>query len=140
MNSNHDELGQDMNWQIYETFFQAMELMISQGITLVVEAAFQHKLWAPKLEPLQKISRVSIVICMVDPLTARARFIERGLADPTRERFHGDKATHAAKEGIESVVGIYDPPKLSVPTLCVDTTEGYHPNVAEIVSFAMQAP
>lgn len=99
MNCNHDALGNDVNRGIYETFFQAVELMVANGISPVVEAAFQHKLWAPKLESLQALTRMPVVICTVDPPIARARFIERGLADPMRERFHGDRAVHAAKEG-----------------------------------------
>ena len=138
MNGSHDALGDDVNRGIYETFFQAVELMVSKGISLVVEAAFQHKLWAPKLEPLLDLTRMSLVICAVDPPIARARFIERGLADPMRERFHGDRAVHAAKEGIRLPIGDYNPPRLSAPTLCVDTTDGYRPGMKEIVSFVMQ--
>jgi len=130
MNRSHEELGTEANWKLYETFFEAVELMTSNGISVVVEAAFQNKLWAPKLKLLQETSRLSIIVCTVDPLVAQARFIARGLADPTRERFHGDKAVPAED---------YDPPRLSVPTLNVDTTEGYRPNMEEIVSFALMS-
>ena len=81
---------------------------------------------------------MSVVICTVDPPIARARFIERGLADPMRERFHGDRAVHAAKEGIRLPIEDYNPPRLSVPTLRVDTMDGYHPGMEEIVIFVMQ--
>lgn len=81
---------------------------------------------------------MSIVICTVDPLLARSRFIERGLADPTRNRFHGDRAVHAAKEGIQLPIGDYNPPRLSTPTLYVETTDGYRPGMEEIVFFVMQ--
>jgi predicted kinase len=139
MGSSHDSLGKDTSWGIYETFFQAVELMAARGISLVVEAAWDHKAWAPKLQPLQDVSRMSIVICSVDPQVARARSIERGLADSTRERFHGDRYVRAAKEGIRLPVGSYDPPRLSVPTLVVDTADGYEPEMGEIVSFVMQS-
>jgi hypothetical protein len=33
-------------------------------------------------------------------------------------------------------VGDYDPPKFAVPTLVVDTTQGYRPQLEAIVSFA----
>ncbi len=132
VNGSHDALGSDVNRQIYETFFQAVEWMISKEISLVVEAAFQHKLWAPKLEPLQDLSRMSIVICTIDPLLARSRFTERCLADSTRERFHGDRTVSAA-------IADYDPLRLSTPTLHVDTTGGYRPGMEEIVSFVMRS-
>jgi predicted kinase len=136
--SDHVALGKDANWEVYETFFQAIELLLRRGITLVAEAAFQHKLWAPKLESLQTLCRLGIVVCEVAPQTARTRFIERGLADPHRERFHGDHAVQAAREGVDLPVGAYDPPHLAVPTLIVDTTDGYRPDVASIVAFARQ--
>lgn len=83
---------------------------------------------------------MSIVVCTLDPLLARSRFMERCLADPTRERFHGDRAAvPAAHEETGLLVANYDPPRLSVPTLSVDTTDGYRPGRDEIVSFVMQA-
>lgn len=139
MNSDHDALGSDVNWEIYETFFQIVELMVSRGISLVVEAAFQHKLWVPKLEPLRNLSKMAIVICTVDPRLARSRCIARSQSDPTRERFHGDRAVHAAQEGIRLSIRTYNPPKLSTPTLYVDTTDGYCPSMEEIVLFVMQS-
>lgn len=140
MNANHEALGNDANRAIYETFFQAVELMVSKRISLVIEAAFQHKLWAPRLEPLQSLSRMSLLICTVDPLLARSRFIERGLADPTRKRFHGDQAVPAEKAEKKEVglpLGNYDPPRLATPTLPIDTTDGYRPGMEAIVSFVM---
>ncbi len=127
-----DEVGRE----IYATFFETIELLLRRRITLVAEAAFQHKLWGPKLEPLREIARVRIVVCSVDPELARARHIERGLADPGRERFHGDHAVQAAREGRVLPIGAYDPPRVDVPTLAVDTSDGYRPGFEAIVSFA----
>ena len=138
-NSSHESLGKDVNRDIYDTFFQAVELLLTKGITLVIEAAFQHKLWFAKLEHLQKISEICILLCSIDPPLARSRFIQRGLSDSNRERFHGDRAVHAAKDGIQLPIGEYDPPRLSVPTLEVDTTKGYQPEMEEIVSFVMRS-
>src|SRR5262245_50913503 len=35
-----------------DVFFKTIELLLQHGVTLIAEAAFQHKLWAPRLEPL----------------------------------------------------------------------------------------
>jgi predicted kinase len=127
--------GGDIAWAVYETFFDTVKLLLDRQITLVAEAAFQHKLWASKLEPLRSIARIRIVVCDIDPELARSRHIERGLADPSRERFHGDPAVQAAREGRSLPIGEYDPPRLDVPTLSVDTTTGYQPGMESIVSF-----
>jgi predicted kinase len=128
--------GDDIGRRVYEVFFDTVKLLLSHRITLVAEAAFQHKLWAPKLELLREIARIRIVLCAVDPELARARHIERGLADPDRERFHEDRVVRAAREGRAEPIGEYDPPRLDVPMLTVDTSDGYQPAFETIVSFA----
>jgi len=59
------------------------------------------------------------------PGCARARQAERGRDDPARARFHPKGAA-----------GRYDPPRLDVPTLRVDTSDGYRPGFDTIVEFA----
>ena len=138
MGGTHASLGQDINWRLYTIFFETVDFVVSKGISVVIEAAFQHKVWAPKLTHLAEVARVSIVVCTVDPNLARSRFIERGLADPARERFHGDNAVQAAKDGIELPSMQYAPPEMDLPILMVDTTNGYSPTLDHIASFAMQ--
>jgi predicted kinase len=127
--------GDEIAWAVYDTFFATIELLIGRRITLVAEAAFQHRLWAPKLATLREAARVRILLCEVDPQLARRRHIERGLADPLRERFHHDAAVRAAREGRELPIGLYQPPDLGLPTLRVDTSDGYRPGLEEIVRF-----
>jgi predicted kinase len=138
MGGTHASLGQEINVRLYNIFFETVEFVISKGLSVVIEAAFQHKLWAPKLTHLAEVARLSIVVCTVDPNLARSRFIERSLADPARERFHGDNAAHAAKEGIELLITQYQPPEMDLPILTVDTTDGYNPMLDQIASFAMR--
>jgi predicted kinase len=138
MGGSHASLGQEVNWHLYNIFFETVDFVVSKGISVIIEAAFQHKLWAPKLTQLANVSRVSIIVCTVDPNLARARFIERGLADSTRERFHGDNTVQAANDGVELPIGNYAPPEMNLPILTVDTTDGYHPALYQIASFAMQ--
>ncbi|MEO7912067.1 MAG: AAA family ATPase [Roseiflexaceae bacterium] len=138
LGGSHASLGEDINWRLFNIFFETVDFVVSRGLSVVIEAAFQHKLWSPKLTDLAEVARVSIVVCTVDPNLARSRFIERGLADPARERFHGDNAGHAAKVGTELPVMQYQPPEMDLPILTVDTTNGYLPTLDQIASFAMQ--
>jgi hypothetical protein len=86
--------------------------------------------WAPRLEPLLAVARVRIVLCEVDPELARARQVARGLGDPVRARIHPQRAAR------DQATGSYDPPRLDVPTLRVDTSDGYRPAFDTIVEFA----
>src|SRR3954467_5622586 len=80
----------DIPPRAYETFFDTVELFLHRGVTLIAEAAFQHKLWAPKLAPLCEIARARIIVCLVTPELARSRRLQRSQDDPDRLRFHPD--------------------------------------------------
>jgi hypothetical protein len=128
--------GDNVGLKIYEVFFDTLQFLLHRNISLVAEAAFQHKLWAPKLQPLLELARVRVVQCSVDAEIARARHIERGLADPLRERFHDDRPVRAAREGRQLPIGVFDPLRLDVPSLTVNTSDGYRPAFESIVAFA----
>jgi predicted kinase len=136
MGGTHASLGKDINLRLYNIFFETVDFVVAKGVSVVIEAAFQHKAWFPKLTHLAEIASVSIVVCTIEPQLARARFLERVAADSTRERFHGDSTLFAAKDGIEILDGKYDPPQMDLPTLIVDTADGYNPTLDQIVSFA----
>lgn len=130
------ELADDLGRQVYEAFFDTVNLLLNHHITLVIEAAFQHKLWAPKLEPLRETARVRIVLCRVAPELARLRQVERDQSDPARAGFHHSRVVQAVREGRNLPIGNYDPPHLDVPTLTVNTADGYLPAFETIVAFA----
>jgi predicted kinase len=119
-----------------DVFFKMIETLLREGVSLVAEAAFQHKLWAPRLEPLLTMARSRLIVCAVDPQLARSRHVQRGLADPERERFHGDPWVREAREGRSLPLTSYDPPRFNVPTLVVDTLDGYRPKLEVVVAFA----
>ena len=127
------ETGGDIQRHATDVFFDALAILLGGGVTVVAEAAFQHKVWAPRLEPLLAVARVRVVLCELDAERALVRRIERGLADPERAWFHPNEAARNRTAG--NVVS-YDPPRLEVPTLRVDTSDGYRPAFEEIVEFA----
>ncbi|GHT93075.1 hypothetical protein FACS1894140_5910 [Spirochaetia bacterium] len=145
-NSSHKDLGPDVNLTIYNVFFQAAELLLKNNITLIIEAAFQHKNWAQRLEPLLPAVRARVVVCSIDPHLARDRYIQRGLSDTNRERFHGDFGGQAAQgewmaatQAMQLPIAAYENLRLPVPTLEVDTSNDYQPEIKDIISFIMQA-
>jgi predicted kinase len=122
----------DSALRVYETFFQTIKLVLSQGITSIAEASFQHKRWAPKLEPLQAIARIRIIICEVGPQLAAERWLARQSTDPGRLRFHGETSS------VPTLISEYEAPRLSVPTLIVNTIAEYQPDLAAISEFALR--
>ena len=130
----------DINGYIYTTFFSTVELLLNKRVTLVAEAAFQHKVWLPKLEALRKVARIRLIHCTIDPQLAKSRFVERSTMDAERVQYHDDLTVEAAREAIERLIETYEPPQMNVPTLVVNTTDGYQPSLTEIVSFIRNPP
>jgi len=124
MGSAGDAAG-ELQRRATDVFFDALALLLERGVTVVAEAAFQHKVWAPRLEPLRRIADVRIVLCDIEPQRALARRAARDVADPARAGFHPESSTGAS----------YDPPRIEVPTLRVETADGYRPELDAVVAF-----
>lgn len=131
----HGELPPETNGIVTGLFFDTIERLIDGGASLIAEAAFQHPVWSAKLRPLMDKARVRLLVCSPggDGRTALDRFLERGLSDPRREYFHGDKGVHMARAGMELAVSTYEEPRLNVPTWHIDTSDGYKPGIDEII-------
>lgn len=112
----------------YSLFFATIRLFLENGVTHVAEAAFQHANWARGLEPLQPLAQLRIVRCRVEPVIARARAERRRGAQPSRAAH--DDIGHFSKGPS------FEPIRLDVPTLDVDTTNGYKPDLNAIAAFA----
>jgi len=124
--------GDELTARTLPVFFAVLELLLSAGVTTVAEAAFQDKVWRPRLEPLAGLAHFRIVHCTVDAAVAFERSMNRLRDTPTR-RAHADpreEAEHAATHRA------FDRLSMSVPEIEVDTTDGYRPALAEIVAFA----
>jgi hypothetical protein len=111
----------------YGVFFAALELLLRAEVTVVAEAAFAHPLWSRGLGPLAPLADFRVVRCEVTPAEARRRINDRLRSEPSR-------AAHADAEHL-SAAPAYVPLALDVPTLDVDTSAGYDPDLAAIVAF-----
>ena len=116
---------EDVQLKATDAFFRALTARVEEGLSLVAEAAFQHGVWTSRLEPILAIADVRIVVCDVPAKVARERIGRRAALDPGRERFHPGNEVREE----------YDPPRIAVPTLEVDTADGYRPQLGEIAEF-----
>jgi len=132
--SSHNTLPQNTNKEVSGTFFRVLELLAGAGVSVVAEAAFQQRVWQEGLRPVEDKARIMVLLCSVNPNLAIKRFNDRLLADPEREKLHGDRDA-GRDEPLKNFILEYTPPALPVPVLEVDTTDGYLPNLDAIIDF-----
>ena len=111
----------------YSLFFATIRLFLENGVTHVAEAAFQHGNWVRGLEALQPLARLRIVRCQIDPSIARARAEQRRREQRSRAA-HDDIGHFSVDRSFELI-------HLAEPTLDVDTSNGYAPDLDAIAAF-----
>ncbi|MEV4670164.1 MULTISPECIES: AAA family ATPase [Actinomadura] len=126
-----------LNLPTLGAFFGVLRLLLEAGVTAVAEAAFQDKVWRPNLEPLTALADIRVVRCTVDSEIARERIVQRVE--------HGHRAAHGDRDLLEAIAAgrhsldSYVPLRMDLPTLIVDTSDGYRPALADIAAFARRA-
>ena len=132
----HDQLPPETNGVVTDFFFRIVEQYLENQVSIVVEAAFQHPLWASRLAPIEGLSRPAFIICELPGAVAASRHLQRGLNDAYREWYHGDKRVEIYRStGVIAPASEYQTPEFDWPTMRVDTSDGYAPTMEEIVSF-----
>ena len=130
----HDELPPDTNLQVTNLFFDLVYRYLEGNISVVIEAAFQHHVWEPRMPKILELADTRLVLCTTDDALAERRQIQRGLDNPDREFYHGDhKVVHYKKTGEVLPAATYAEPKFDIPTIRVSTDGEYAPTLDEIV-------
>src|SRR5687767_7439730 len=62
----HDELPPDTNRLVTETFFEIVDRYLASNISVLMEAAFQHRVWEPRLPKILERADVCIVLCWAE--------------------------------------------------------------------------
>jgi adenylate kinase family enzyme len=130
----HDELGPDANARATELFFDLVNEYLERNISIVIEAAFQHKVWEFRMPAIAERARPVMVLCKVDDAVAARRYLERGLAEPEREYYHGDNmVVHYRETGEILPYASFERPRFDIPTIEVSTDGEYVPSIGEVV-------
>lgn len=119
----------DLNLRTLPAFFDVLRVLLEAGVTTVAEAAFQDRIWRPRLEPLMEFADVRVVQCVVDEAVAHERIRLREASEPTRK-------AHDEGEAHRLLSSDYVRLALDVPSIEVDTTDGYVPGIAAVAEFA----
>ena len=123
--------GDPLTVRTFDLFFDVLRVLLTGGVSVVAEAAFQDPLWRRGLEPLAGLAELRIVQCVVDPSVARTRIGARRAAEPGR-------AAHAEilnLDALDEAYASFQRLSIAAPSVEVDTTDGYVPDVAAIAAF-----
>ncbi len=112
-------------------FFDVLRVLLAADVTVVAEAAFQDRLWRSGLEPLSDLARLRIVHCNVDLAVARTRIASRRATEASRAA-HAEILDLAT---LEQSFASFEEISMPAPSIDVDTTDGYAPDIPEIVEF-----
>ena len=135
----HDQLPPETNGVATDFFFRIVEQYLANQISIVIEAAFQHPLWASRLAPIEQLSRPTFVICDVPGDVAASRHLQRGLNDANREWYHGDKRVEIYRStGEIAPASEYQTPNFDWPTLYVDTSGETASHIEAIARFVRE--
>ncbi len=124
--------------QANAAFFDTAGRLLGHGVSLVIEAAFQQRLWAGPLAALASLADVRIVRCQIDPGLALRRINARLSQADWRQRLHPDRAYLDRQSDAAPERRTFDAIHLDHPTLDVDTTDAYQPDFSTILAFVMR--
>lgn len=126
-------LGDELTRRTLPVFFDQLGLLVRAGVSTVAEAAFQDRIWRPRLEELSEHARLRVVHCVVSAGLAAERIARRRAAQPLR-RAHADAGPEDAAAQARAHAG-FRRVTVDAPWIEVDTAAGYRPALAEIVAF-----
>ncbi len=130
----HDQLSPDTNGVVSSFFFEIVNQYLAGKVSIVIEAAFQHRVWEPRMPKLLALCTPFVVVCSVDGMVAAKRHLQRGLDDPKRAFYHGDKRVAIYQQTGEMLPpDDYTAPGFNVPTVHVSTAGPYSPSIDDLV-------
>jgi len=130
-------VGDPLTMRTFPVFFEVLRILVTASVTVVAEAAFQDGPWRKGLEPLTGLVRLRVVQCTVDEAVARER-IERRRATATSRRAHADGQLLTREDG--RAFASFERLSILAPSIVVDTTDGYAPDLEQVVGFVAARP
>jgi predicted kinase len=126
--------GDELTMRTLPVFFGVVELLLRAGVTTIADAAFQDPVWRLRLETFRGLADLRVVHCVVTHEVAFRRVRQRGRDNPVR-RAHADPSPDHDLAEFARQRDTFDRVSVDAPWMEVDTTDGYHPGLDEIVRF-----
>jgi predicted kinase len=122
----------------YAVLYLAARELLAAGRGLILESNFRRARSEADLEPLLRLGHSCLIHCTTDEDALIARYAQR-FARGERHPAHldGDRLG-VLREDL--VAGRFEPLRLPIPTLVVDTSAGWTPDYADVRDFAAAPP
>lgn len=118
----------------YAMLYLVAGRLIEAGTGLIIESNFRRGVSEEELKPLLAWSDAGLIHCGAAHEVVLARYAERSQRGE-RHAAHLD-TDRAAALADDLADGLFEPLKLAIPRLLVDTTDGWRPTYEEIRDFA----
>lgn len=128
------ETSQRLGGAAYAILYGVIRSLLAAGSGAVVESNLRRDRSEPELLPFLAASDARLVHCEADSELILARYAARTAA-PERHPVHMDAQRQADLE-LDLEHGRFEPLRLDIPVMRVDTTDGYRPSLERIVAFA----
>lgn len=119
--------------QAIALLFDIAQRLIEAGVSVVLEANFRADLTATEIEPIRALATVRQVICQAPVPEILDRF-------ETRQESDERHPVHAGLDDVDQLESDLQRkdygPIPGLPTLIVDTSDGFDPPIAEVARFA----
>jgi predicted kinase len=117
----------------FELLFAILERLLAAGTGAMIESNFRRGQAEPELRPFVKLADAALVHCALPDDAVVARFVDRA-GTAGRHPVHPDlERLPALRDDLEA--GRFEPLDLAIPTLRVDTIDGYDPSIEAILAF-----
>lgn len=133
-------VGDPLTIRTFEVFFEVLRVLVTAGVTVVAEAAFQDARWRDGLEPVMGLARLRIVQCSVDPAVACERIERRRAAEPSRGAHADGQLLAALTPENRRAFASFERLSIPAPSIVVDTADGYAPDLEQVVAFVAARP
>ncbi len=60
----HDQLPSETNRVVSDFFFEVVNQYLTNKVSVIIEAAFQHRVWEPKIPDIASVSRPFLLVCV----------------------------------------------------------------------------